>query len=134
MTEPVKIEYQLSEAEYLAATRLLFIQSKETVIRMVVFCLFAVFAAVVMNIIIDADVTTLMGLIAIVIVFDVFIFYNALVTMPRRYYRGDPKFREKYNLTLSDEGVFVKTFQLDSKLAWSMYTKVVEGKDMYLLM
>jgi hypothetical protein len=133
MSEPVvKIEYQLSESEYLAATRLLYLQSKETMIRMAVFCAFAVFAAIVMNIVF-ADMTTLLGLIVIVIIFDVFLVYNAFVTIPRKYYRGDPKFREKYDLTFSYQGVFVKTFQLDSKLAWSLYTKAIEGKDMYLL-
>lgn len=132
MNKALKIEYQLSESEYLTATRLLFFQAKETMIRMVVVCVFAVIAAIVMNMIF-ADMTTLLGLIVLVIIFDVFLFYNALVQLPRQYYRGDPKFREKYHVGFSDEGVFVKTFQLDSKLAWSLYTKAIEGKDMYIL-
>lgn len=128
----VKIEYQLSESEYLAATRLLFFQSREAIVRMVVICVLALMSAFLMNLIV-ADMSMLLVLIAFVIVVDIFLFYNALVMLPRQYYRGDPKFREKYDVTFSDEGVFVKTFQLDSKLAWSMYTKVIEGKDMYLL-
>ena len=132
MNKALKIEYQLSESEYLAATRLLFFQSKETMIRMVVFGVLALVGAIIMNMIV-ADMNMLLGLIPIVIIFDVFIFYNVLVIVPRQYYRGDPKFREKYVLTFSDQGVFVKTFQLDSKLAWSLYTKALEDKDMYLL-
>jgi len=133
MSEPVvKIEYQLTESEYLAVNRLVFFQSREGLIRMGVFCALALLGAFLMNMIL-VDMFALWGLIAVVLVFDVFIFYNALVILPRKYYRGDPKFREKYHVTFSDEGVFVKTFQIDSKLAWSLYTKVIEGSDMYLL-
>lgn len=129
----VKIEYQLSESEYLAATRLFFFQSREAIIRMGVICMLALMSAFLMNIVV-ADMSMLLVLLAVVIVFDIFLFYNALVTLPRQYYRGDPKFREKYDLTFSGEGVFVKTFHIDSKLAWSLYTKVIEGRDMYLLL
>lgn len=133
MSEPVKIEYQLSESEYLAATRLFFFQSRDSLIRMGAFCVLALIGAFLMNMIV-ADMFVLPVLIAVVIVFDIFIFYNALVTLPRQYYRGDPKFREKYQITFADEGIFVKTFEMDAKLAWSLYTKVIEGKDMYLLL
>jgi len=128
----MRIECQLSEAEYLVATRLLFFQSREVIVRMVVFCFLALFGALLMNMIV-ADMGLLWMVIGVVVFFDGFLFYNVLVTMPRRYYRRDPKFREKYDLTFSDEGVAVKTFQIDSKLAWSLYTKVIEGSDMYLL-
>ena len=59
--------------------------------------------------------------------------YNVLVVLPRKYFRGDPKFQDRYELTFSGEGVKLKTSQIDSKLAWSLYSKVVEGRDLYLL-
>src|SRR4029453_17900333 len=99
----VKIEYQLSESEYLAVNRLVFFQSREGLIRMGVFCALALLGAFLMNMIL-VDMFALWGLIAVVLVFDVFIFYNTLVILPRKYYRGDPKFREKYHVTFSDEG------------------------------
>jgi len=134
MREPVvKIEYQLSESEYLTATRLLFFQSREAIVRMGVICVLALMSAFVMNLIV-ADMSMLLVLIVVVIIFDVFLFYNALVTLPRQYFRGDSKFREKYEVTFSSEGVFVKTIQIDSKLAWSLYTKAIEGREMYLMM
>jgi hypothetical protein len=129
----IKIEYQLSESEYLSATRLFFFQSRDALIRMSAFCVLALMGAFLMNMIV-ADMFVLPVLIAVVLVFDIFIFYNALVTLPRQYYRGDPKFREKYQITFANEGIFVKTFEMDAKLAWSLYTKVIEGKDMYLML
>src|SRR5262245_26504169 len=115
----IRIECQLSEAEYLVAARLLFFQSREVTVRMVVFCVLALLGTLLMNMIV-ADMGMLWPLIGAVILFEGFLFYNVLVLMPRRHYRGDPKFREKYDLTFSDEGVMVKTFQIDSKLAWSL--------------
>ena len=134
MTESkIAIEYQLTEPEYLAATRLLFFQSRQGMIRLVVVCALALVAALMMSMFL-ADMFALVATLILVILFDIFLFYNALVTIPRQYYRGDPKFREKYQVTFSDECVVVRTFQIDSKLAWSLYTKVIEGREMYLLM
>jgi len=75
----------------------------------------------------------LWGGLAFVVLFEGALVYNVLVTLPRKYFRGDAKFRDRYELTFSDEGIKVKTPQIDSKLAWSLYTKVVEGRDMYVL-
>jgi hypothetical protein len=68
-----------------------------------------------------------------VVVFEAGIVYHLLIGMPRQYFRGDGKFRDKYELTFSHEGITVKTPKIDSKLAWSLYTKVIEGRQMYLL-
>lgn len=134
MTESkMTIEYQLTEPEYLAATRLLFFQSRQGMIRLVVVCALSLVAALMMTMFL-ADMFALVITLIFVIFFDIFLFYNALVTIPRQYYRGDPKFREMYHVTFSDECVAVRTFQIDSKLAWSLYTKVIEGREMYLLM
>ena len=60
MREPVvKIEYQLSESEYLTATRLLFFQSREAIVRMGVICVLALMSAFVMNLIV-ADMSMLL--------------------------------------------------------------------------
>ena len=102
-------------------------------IRLAVVCALSLVAALTMSMFL-ADGFALVITLILVIFFDIFLVYNGLVTIPRQYYRGDPKFREKYQVTFSDECVVVKTFQIDSKLAWSLYTKVIEGRDMYLLM
>src|SRR5512138_2598369 len=99
----ITVEYQMSEAEYLAATRLLFFQSRQGMVRLVVVCVLALVAALLMSMLL-ADMFALLITLVMVILFDIVLVYNALVVLPRRFYRGDPKFREKYQVTFSDEG------------------------------
>jgi len=53
--------------------------------------------------------------------------------LPRRYFRGDPKFRDEYNLTFLDEGIRFQTKSIDASIAWSLYTGVIENDKFYLL-
>ena len=59
--------------------------------------------------------------------------HKILVGMPRRYFRGNENMREEFLLTFSHDGVWVRTSKIDSKLAWSLYTRVVENKSMYVI-
>jgi YcxB-like protein len=128
----VRLEFQYSEAEYLAANRLHFFSSPNMLLRLIIFGLFLVGAAVVFSVILTESFVFLVSLLFVAL-FEGALFYNVLVTLPRKYFRGDAKFRDRYELTFSDEGIKVKTPQIDSKLAWSLYTKIIEGRDMYVL-
>jgi len=133
MSQPeVKLEYEYSEAEYLAASRLLFSNSPDIISRLAVFGLLLGAAVILLSLLTDSWII-IPGLVFVVLL-EVALFYNVLVNTPRKYFRGDGKFRDRYELTFSDEGIQVKTSQIDSKMAWSLYTKVVEGRDMYLLL
>ena len=124
----IKIEFQLTEAEYLAATRLYYFRSRNLLMRMIVFAVLALIGAGMISFLGDVFIWST---IAIVILFVGWAFYNVLVQMPRRYFRGDGKFHDKHEMTFSDNGVFLKTSQVESKVAWDLYTKVIEGRDMY---
>jgi hypothetical protein len=128
----VQVEYQYSEAEYLAANRLFFFKSSNAVLRLAVFCALAFLFAVVFSLVF-ADLFPLWASLSIVALFLGVLFYNVLWGLPRKYFRKNRSFREKYQITFSDEGVHVKTSQIDSKLGWGLYTKVFENPDMYLL-
>jgi hypothetical protein len=128
----VKLEYQYTEAEYMAASRLLFFSKPETLVRLIVFSIFLLTGAFILSTLI-VDFIPLWTMILFIGLFEGLLFYNLLVKVPRSYFRGDGKFRDKYEITFTDEYIRVKTSQLDSKLAWSLYTKVLEGSDMYLL-
>jgi hypothetical protein len=132
MDDDVEIEYQLTEAEYLAANRLLFFSKPDTLLRIIAFSLLLLIGAFIFSFLL-VDIIPLWTMFLFVGLFEGLLVYNLLVKMPRTYYRGDGKFRDKYEITFSDEHIRVKTSQLDSKLAWSLYTKVLEGPDMYLL-
>jgi hypothetical protein len=133
MSQPeVKLEYEYTEAEYLAANRLFFLSSPNLLGRLIAFGLLLGAGAVLISFLLT-DWLILFPAVLFVFLFEAALFYNVLVTTPRKYFRGDAKFRDRYELTFSDEGVKLKTSQVDSKMAWSLYTRVVEGSDMYLL-
>src|SRR5262245_42737091 len=128
----VQVEYQYSEAEYLAANRLLFFKSTNALLRVAVFSVLALFVAVVLSLIIE-ELFPLWASASIVFLFLGVMFYNVLWGLPRKYFRKNASFRDKYQITFSDEGVHVKTSQIDSKLGWGLYTNVLESPEMYLL-
>jgi len=128
----VRLDFQYSEAEYIAANRLHFFSSPNIFLRLIIFGLFLAAAAVVINVFIIDSIIFWLSLL-FVVVLEAALFHNVLVTLPRKYFHGDAKFRDRYELTFSDEGIKVKTPQIDSKLAWSLYTKIIEGRDMYVL-
>jgi hypothetical protein len=128
----VRLEFQYTEAEYLAAARLLFFSTPNVIVRLIVFGLLLFAGAVLLSVLLT-ETFVLWASLLFVLLLEGAVFYNVLVTSPRRYFRGDAKFQDRYELTFSDEGIKVKTSQIDSKLAWSLYTKVIEGPDMYVL-
>jgi len=134
MSQPreVKLEYEYTEAEYLAASRLFFSNSPNIIARLVVFGLLLGAGVMLLSLIMDSMMILFPGLLFVVLL-EGALFYNVLINTPRKYFRGDGKFRDRYQITFSDEGVQLKTSQVDSKMAWSLYSKVVEGRDMYLL-
>src|ERR1043166_6103497 len=133
MQQPeVKLEYQYTESEYLAANRLFFLSSPNVFARLIAFGLLLGLVVVLLSLLMTDGLILLPGLLFVAL-FEAALFYNVLFTTPRKYFRGDGKFRDRYEITFSDEGVKLKTSQIDSKMAWSLYTRVVEGRDMYLL-
>lgn len=128
----VRLEFQYTEAEYLAANRLCYLSGPNTLARLIVFGLLLIGGAIFLSMLMTGAFVLWVSLL-FVLLFEGALVYNLLVTTPRKYFRGDAKFRDPYQLTFSDDGIKVKTPQIDSKLAWSLYTRVVEGRDLYLL-
>jgi YcxB-like protein len=126
-----RIEFTYTEADYLAASRLFFFRSPEVLIRLIVsFILLLIGAVLITALVSDFPVG---AAIALTLLVEAALLYNVLVRAPQQFFRGDGKFRDKYEMTFSDEGLSIKTRQIDSKLAWSLYTKVLEAPNFYLL-
>jgi hypothetical protein len=51
----------------------------------------------------------------------------------RFFFKHNPKFLERYRLTFSDAGIDFKTKSLESTLAWTHYTRVLENDFVTLL-
>ena len=62
--------------------------------------------------------------------------FNLLSPRPlqiRWMFKRNPKFKEAYRLTFTEEGIHFQTASIDSHIAWTHYTRVVEGKEVILL-
>ena len=128
----IKLDFHYREAEYLTASHLYLFHSNTTLIRLVLFFVLVTGLLLMLPLLFDVDlpVWSILGLTAGL---AGALLYNVLVKIPRQYFRGDPKFRDQYEMIFSDEGISLKTRQIDSKLAWGLYTRVIEGQSLYLL-
>ena len=131
--QPIQLKFTHTEAEYLAATRLLLIGQKVLLIRTIAFLVLVIFGIVMMSLLSDFALP-LWAAMALGVLIAFGIAYMGLVDAPRKFFRKDPKMRDEFTLTFSEEGVAVKTTQIDSKLAWSLYKGVLENKTLYMLM
>jgi hypothetical protein len=129
--EEIKLVVSYAEREYVAASRLLFFRSSDTIFRLALFTLMVGGGLVILSFLID-DFPLWVSL-SLTILIEVAVLYQVLVSLPRKYFRGDLKFRDRWEFTFSEEGLLARTQQIDSKLAWSLYTRVLEGPEIFLL-
>ena len=130
--QPIQLKFTHTEAEYLGATRLLLFGQKVLLIRTAAFLVLVVAGILMLSLLGDFAFPLWASLLLGVLMAGGFA-YMGLVDAPRRFFRKDPKMRDEFLLTFSDEGVAVKTAQIDSKLAWSLYKGVQESKSVYVL-
>ena len=130
--ESVELNFKYTEEEYLAAARLLLWRSKETLIRLVASYILISFGLVLLLLLIDLGLPLWVP-ISLILLVGIALFYGILFDFPRRYFRGDPKFRDEYSLSFSDEGIGFNTRSIKASVAWSLYTGVIENKSFYLL-
>ena len=129
--DTVTLTFRHTEEEYLAAARLYFWHSKELLIRLIIGCvLLAIGLLLLTKLIVPLPLWFLVPLLFLV---GMALYHGYLIDLPRRVFRGDPKFREEYNLIYSDAGVTLKTQNINSSLNWNFYTSVVENDKFYLL-
>ena len=57
----------------------------------------------------------------------------AFLIIPPLAFRREPKFRDEYSLTFSQESIHFKTAHIDSVLQWSMYSRALIDAHSYVL-
>jgi hypothetical protein len=57
----------------------------------------------------------------------------AFVIIPPLAFRMEPKYRDDYSLEFSMEGIHFRTVHIDSKLQWSLYSRVLVDSYSYVL-
>lgn len=128
----VQLIFRHTEQEYLAAVRYYVWHSKELLARMIIFYVL-VSTGMALLLLLFGFPFPLWAVIAFIVLAGVALFQGYLVDLPRRYFRGDPKFRDEYTLTFTDAGIEFRTTHLNATLAWSLYTDVVETDQFYIL-
>ena len=130
--QSVQLSFRHTEQEYVDAVRYYFWHSKELMLRMIV-----VYVLVSIGLVLLLQLLgypwPLWLLVAFIIIAGVALFQGYLVDLPRRYFRGDPKFRDEYTLTFTDAGIEFRTTSLNASLAWSLYTNAIESDKFYIL-
>ena len=130
--QSVQLSFRHTEPEYLAAVRYYVWHSKELLLRMIIFYVL-VSAGMVLLLQLFGSPFPLWAVLAFIVLAGVALFQGYLVDLPRRYFRGDPKFRDEYTLTFTDAGIEFRTTHLNASLAWSLYTDVIETDKFYIL-
>lgn len=130
--QSVQLSFRHTEQEYLAAVRYYVWHSKELLLRMIIVYVL-VSSGMVLLLQLFGSPFPLWVVIAFIVLAGVALFQGYLVDLPRRYFRGDPKFRDEYNLTFTDAGIEFRTTHLNASLAWSLYTDVIENDKFYIL-
>jgi hypothetical protein len=57
----------------------------------------------------------------------------AFTLIPTVVFRREPKFRDEYALTFSEEGIHFTTAHVDSQLQWSIYSQALVDAHSYVL-
>jgi hypothetical protein len=57
----------------------------------------------------------------------------AIFINPKRIFRSEPKFRDEYFLSFSNDGIAFKTEHINSNLQWNHYIKFSENREFYYL-
>ena len=128
----VQLNFRPDEKEFLEATRLYFRHTKELSLRLIVCGVLIAALFLLLNLLLNS-VMPLWTIGALIMVACTALFYGLVIDLPRRRFRGDPKFRDEYNLTFTDAGIDFKTVHMSSTVGWSFYSRVLENERLYVM-
>ena len=131
-TDRVQLHFSHTEKEYLSAVRFFMLHSTETFARIIAFYVLVSLGFLLLNVLLDFPLP-LWLIVPMIVGLGVGWFRLYLVDLPRRYFRGDPKFRADYDLTFTDASIQFKTPDINSSIAWSLYTSVIENDEFYIM-
>ena len=129
--EKVHLNFRYTEKEYLSAIRLYIWNTSELLMGWIVWYVL-LSAGLVLLTVVMGFVIPVWALAAMIGLLGVSLFHGVFINRPRRYFRGDPKFRDEYNLTFSDSGIEFRTANINASMAWGMYSRVIETDAFYL--
>jgi len=131
--QPIQLRFSYTEAEYLNAARLMMLRETKIVLRLAAFFILLFVGAVLLGMLIPEATFSLWAIFLVMAIFVAAFFQKIIVAVPRKFFRGNDNMREEFLLTFSPDGVWVRTSKIDSKLSWSLYTRVLENASMYVI-
>ena len=131
-TTPVQLDFRQTEENYLAAVRLYAWRSGELFARIFITYLFLAGSILLLPLFFDFPIP-FWALAALLAIGGVGWYHGLVIDIPRRFFRGNPKFRDHYYLKFSDAGVDFKTDHASGSYDWSFFTGVIENDSFYLL-
>jgi len=130
--ESVELIFAHTEQEYLAAVKSLYWNAKEPLWRLLIFFIFSSISIVGLAFLVGITLP-LWAMFGLVVVVAVGGYHGMVIDVPRRAFRGDPKFREEFRIVFSDRGIEFETKSIKASYGWNLYTKVIDNKTFYLL-
>ena len=131
--QPVQLRFTYTEAEYLNAARLLMLNETKIVLRLAIIFVLMFVISLLLIMLIPAFNFPLWAILIMEAALVALLFQNFMVAVPRKYFRGNENMREEFLLAFSQDGVWVRTSKIDSKMAWSLYTRVLENPSLYVI-
>lgn len=128
--ETVELAFTYTEDEYIEAARLFFSRAYDPKFQL--YLGLAVMAGALLIGWLSGDVYVT-GSVLVAGVFVLARRWYVDSVLPRSYFRNNPKFRDPYRLTFSDDGVVFRSKGVESKIGWDFYTGVWETTDFYFL-
>jgi hypothetical protein len=131
MPETVHLHFKYTEEEWVAASRLYIMGQPGLLLRFgLAFLLLALCFAFFTLI---SEVVMSLFLLSVALVLFTFVLALFLV-LPRQRFRSDPRFRDEFTMEFTDEAIRFQTPHVDSKLTWSLYTRVLENERFFVLL
>jgi hypothetical protein len=128
--KPLRLSFTYTEDEYVAAARYFFTRGTDPKFQFYLGLGFIAGALFITWLVDNIYVTATVMVPLLLVAARYWYVYSAL---PRSYFRGNPKFRDPYELTFSDEGILFRSNGVESRLAWDFYTKVLETPEYFFL-
>ncbi len=130
MNETVNLSFRYSESDYVRALRAHYASRLRLRLDIVTAIVLAVLGAYLWH---SPNLPWLgVACVAVSAVF-VLILIAAFTVIPPLAFRREPKFRDDYSLTFSQEGIHFGTAHIDSQLQWSLYSRALVDAHSYVL-
>lgn len=127
----IRIDFNYTEKEFIGGNRLFLLGSPKLLARIIVSLTLLALVFLMLTLLwADFPVWAAASVVALM---EASLLYNFLVIAPRRYFRGDLRMQERHEMFFTEEGITVKTKRAEARMAWSLYTRVIEGEQFFCL-